>query len=267
MPEPLTIAGAGLVVLGSKDVLTKLLGPTADYIGGEMSGFVQKCNINLDNIFVKASKKLGDRVEKPGAVSPRVLKHIIDEGRFCEDELAAEYYGGMLAASREETGKDDQCLPHLSKVKQMSIYQIRVHFAFYYQLLKLHKESGFNLGLGTDQQKAGLYFPHDFLLKIFPPEKADNYWNLMTHSIVGLYSHGLINTYAYGSLETIKARFPEAKDEGIYLEPNFIGAELFQWAMGIETANGHHFFDIDPETIELVIPISDLAESKANKQK
>lgn len=265
MPEPLTIAGAGLAILGSKDVLTKLLGPTADYIGGEMSGLVQKCNINLDNIFVKASKKLGNRVDTPGAVSPRVLKHILDEGRFCEDELTAEYYGGMLAASREETGKDDQCLPHLSKVKQMSVYQIRVHFAFYYQLLKLHKESGFNLGFGPDQPKAGLYLPHSLLLNMFPPEKANNYNSLMTHSVVGLYSHGLINTYAYGSVETIKSKFPEAKNSGVYLEPNFIGAELFQWAMGVETPNGHQFFDLDLSSIELIIPVPDLAQSKANK--
>ncbi len=145
MTDPEAAIGAGLAILGSKDILTKLLGPTADYIGGEVSGFVRKCNINLDSIFQKATQKLGDRMEQSGSVNPRVLKHIIDDGRFCEDELAAEYYGGLLAGSRVPNGKDDLCLPYISKVKAMSTIQIRVHFAIYYSLLKLHESSKINL--------------------------------------------------------------------------------------------------------------------------
>jgi hypothetical protein len=265
LADPLTIAGAGLAVLGSKDVLTKILGPTADYIGAEAAGLVKKCNINLDNIFVKASRKIGDDLDNPGAVSPRVLKHILDEGRFCEDELAAEYYGGMLAGSREETGKDDQCLPYLSKVKQMSVYQIKLHFAFYYQVLKLHKGSDLNLGLGNDLPKAGLFLPHEFLFQILPPEKQEQYWDLMAHCVVGLNTHGLINTYSYGEAEHLKKRFPNAEQRGIYLEPNFVGAELFLWALGKQTPNGHKFFETNISDVDLVIDVPDLAQAKANK--
>lgn len=263
MPDPITVVGAGLAVLGSKDILTKLLGPTADYVGGEIADFVEKCNINLDNIFDIATKKLGDEIQTPGAVSPRVLKHVIDEGRFCEDELAAEYYGGMLAASRDVTGLDDRCLPHLSKVKQMSVYQIRTHYAFYFQVLKLHRESGLNLGVSADLPKAGLYLPHQFLVDIFPSVTSEKYWDVMTHSIVGLSSLGLINSYAYGDVDLLKKRFPEATEPGIYLEPNYTGAELFLWALGVNSANGHKLFFEDPEQIELAIPIQNLAQKKS----
>jgi hypothetical protein len=77
MPDPVTTVGAGLVVLGSKDLLGKLLGPAADYIGGEIKGFVEKCNINIDNIFSKATNKLGPKLNDPGVVNPRVLKHVL----------------------------------------------------------------------------------------------------------------------------------------------------------------------------------------------
>ncbi|MGL6598005.1 hypothetical protein ACSZOB_09650 [Aeromonas veronii] len=103
--DPITSVGAGLAVIGSKDLLIKILGPTADYVGGEIQGLVEKCNINLDNIFVKANKKLGARAEEDGVVSPRVLKHVLDEGRFCDNELTAEYYAGVLAASKEGANK------------------------------------------------------------------------------------------------------------------------------------------------------------------
>ncbi|MCM0084102.1 hypothetical protein L4X63_21195 [Geomonas sp. Red32] len=262
MPEPLTIAGAGLAFLGSKDILTKLLGPTADYLGAEAKGLVEKCNINLDTVFAKAARKLGKRMDDPGAVSPRVLRHILDDARFCEDEVAAEYYGGMLAGSREVTGKDDQCLPYLSKVKQMSVYQIRLHFAFYYEVLRHHKSSQLNMGLGNDLPNAGLLLPHEFLIHLFPPEKLKDYWKLMTHCVVGLSSHGLINTYSYGEASHLKQRFPNAESDGAYMEPNFTGAELFLWALGVESPNGHDFFQINIDDIEKVIPIPHGAMAK-----
>jgi hypothetical protein len=84
-PETAKVAiGGGLAVLGSKDLLLKILGPSADYVGGEVKNFVEKCNINLDGIFSRAARKLGDRIDEPGSVSPRVLKDIMDEGRFCD---------------------------------------------------------------------------------------------------------------------------------------------------------------------------------------
>lgn len=76
--DPISTVGAGLAVIGSKDILVKILGPTADYVGGEVKNFVAKCNVNLDSIFIRAQKKLGDRINEDGRVSPRVLKHVID---------------------------------------------------------------------------------------------------------------------------------------------------------------------------------------------
>jgi hypothetical protein len=264
--DPLTITGAGLVVLGSKELLVKLLGPTADYLGGEISGFVQKCNINLDSVFARATKKLGNRINQDGSVSPRILRHVLDDGRFCEDELAAEYYGGILAGSRDATGKDDQALPYLSKVREMSVLQIRLHFAFYYEILRLYSENRPNLGVAAECHQAGLLLPNQFLIPLFPPEKvAKSYWDMMTHSVVGLSSQGLITTYAYGPADTLKGNFPEATKDGAYMAPSFMGAELFLWALGIEAPNGHRFFDVNLNEVEQIIAIPGGAERKEKK--
>ena len=42
MVDPNALIGGGLAALASKDLLTKLLGPTADYIGGEIKDLVEK---------------------------------------------------------------------------------------------------------------------------------------------------------------------------------------------------------------------------------
>jgi len=47
MIDPYTAAGGGLALMASKDLLTKLLGPAAEYIGGEIKGLVEKCNFNI----------------------------------------------------------------------------------------------------------------------------------------------------------------------------------------------------------------------------
>ena len=256
MTDPTIIIGTGLAVLGSKDVLTKILGPTADYLGNEAKGLVEKCNINLNSVFERAKRKLGERIDQPGAVSPRVLRHILDDARFCEDELAAEYYGGLLAGSRELGGTDDRSLPYLSKVKQMSVYQIRLHFAFYYEVLRHHKDAGLNLGVGTDCGKAGLVIPHEFLIAFLPPaDLSSKYWSLMSHSVVGLHSLGLIGSYGYGDIKSHLTSFTNASENAIYMAPTFSGAELFMWALGLEMPSGHQFFKTDIATVEKTIPI------------
>ena len=76
--------------LASKDTINKLLGPTADYLGELLQGQVQKRAENIGRIFTKAAKKLGSKIDEPGQVHPKLLKGLILDGSFCEDELTAE---------------------------------------------------------------------------------------------------------------------------------------------------------------------------------
>jgi hypothetical protein len=96
----------------------KNLGPTAEYLGGGLRAWTEKRVQNVATIFNKAQEKLGPEIEKAGSVPPRVLKEVLDEGSFCDDELTAEYFGGILASSRTPSGRDDRgrhiCVSRLS---------------------------------------------------------------------------------------------------------------------------------------------------------
>jgi len=254
--DPISTVGAGLAILGSKDILNKILGPTADYIGDEAKGLVEKCNINLNNVFNRAKEKLGPRLDDDGAVSPRVLRHVFEDGRFADEEIVVEYYGGLLAGSKSESGKDDQALPYLAKVQQMSAYQLRLHFLFYYELLRIHNNSDKNLGLGTDCPKLSLVIPHELFIQALPAkEVAQKYWKIMAHAVVGLSQNGLLSSYAYGEIPERTKNFPGAPSNAIYLAPSFLGAELFMWALGIDSPSGHDFFNIEIDTVQKIIPI------------
>lgn len=255
--DPLTVAGTGLAILGSKDILTKVLGPSADYVGGELRGLIEKCNINLDQVFGNATSKLGERLEAPGGVSPRVLKHVFDDGRFAEEEIVVEYYGGLLAGSKTQSGKDDSAIPFLAKVQRMSAYQLRLHFLFYSELLRIHRDTPANLGSGVVWPKCALILPHAMFIAALPQEELiqKDYWKIMSHAAAGLYNEGLVSSYEYGPIESHRGLFEEPPENGIYLAPSFVGAELFMWAVGIESPSGHEFFGLDPASIGDPIPI------------
>ena len=263
--DPLITVGTGLTVLGSKDLLLKILGPTADYIGGGLKGAVEKCNVNLNRVFERAKHKLGSRLDEEGAVNPRVLKHVFDDGRFADDDVVVEYYGGLLAGSKSGDGKGDQALPYLAMVQRMSVYQLRLHFLLYYEILHLHQGSRVNLGLGNEVPNLSLVIPHNMFFDALELKSRAEYEHIMPHSVVGLSHEGLVSNYRYGNLEGQHKELPGAPDNGILLAPSFLGAELFMWALGIEAPSGHQFFGINIHKVEKVIPIHGSAFAKLAK--
>lgn len=238
--DPVSI-GAGLAVLGSKDILVKMLGPTADYVGGEVKNFVQKCNVNLDNIFVRAQQKLGDRIDEDGQVSPRVLKHVIDEGRFCEDSIVADYYGGVLASSKSLIERDDRGVAILTAIKSLSIYQLHLHYLFYSLAYNIFKDKG--LAIGTERAKMHIYIPQSVYIKAMSFLPSESPGDVLVHSVEGLVRAGLVEShFNYGRQEHIAKKFPAATEAGLIMVPSVFGAEVFLWGKGIKGATGHELF-------------------------
>src|SRR6266581_8296847 len=124
----LTILGTAI---GSAKLIERMLGPTADYIGGGVEAWTKKRVDNVTRIFRSAQNKLGVKLEREGSVPPRVLKEILQEGSFCDDELAAEYFGGVLASSRSEIPRDDRGSAMARLVGRLTTYQLRSHFLLY----------------------------------------------------------------------------------------------------------------------------------------
>lgn len=264
--EPTTAIGTGLAILGSKDILTKLLGPTADYVGGEVRNFVEKCNINLDNIFRKATRKLGNKIEQEGTVSPRVLKHVLDEGRFCEDALAAEYYGGILASSRSVNGRDDRGVTLLAVIKDLSVYQLRFHFLVY-SLFNLHfRGQTTNLGELSEAKTLQLFIPYEVYEAAMDFSPTEDRNAILSHCLFGLGKHDLIVDFSSGQPTFLQKHAPGIKTGGIILSPTLLGAEMFLWANGFMGASGLELLNTeihqDVEGIKLISGSTPLSELK-----
>ena len=149
----LTILGAAV---GSAKLVEKLLGPTAEYIGDGLKVWTEKRIDNVGRIMNIAAKKLGESMNEAGSVPPKVLRGILDEGSFCEDQLAAEYFGGVLASSRSDVARDDRGSAYIALLGRLSAYQIRAHYCFYHIFQTLFFDLGETVDLTTEEMRPRL---------------------------------------------------------------------------------------------------------------
>jgi hypothetical protein len=220
---------------GSAKLIEKILGPTAEYIGEGIQVWTEKRVSNLGRIFNHCWKKLGDRIDSEGTVPPKVLKTILVDGSFAEDELTAEYFGGVLASSRSEVSRDDRGAVFAALVGRLSTYQIRAHYVFYSLVKELFDGQSLNVGFSGDRSRMSIFVPlESFILAMDFSSKEQEHFNQLTgHALFGLVKEDLIGeNYTYAREEEMKRRFGDKVRTGLVFTPTGLGVELFLWAHG-----------------------------------
>lgn len=237
MPDPVTTVGFGVIatVLGKKS-LEKILGPTADYLGVELQEFTKKRIENVGRVFRRAELKLGDQLNSEGSVPPKVLKSIINEGSYHEDDISIEYFGGILASSRTEISRDDRGARIVKTLDNLSTYQIRFHYLLYLTLSRIFMDSGKPLTSVEDRNSLEIFIPFEdfnFCMGFSSDELLER--DLPAHILDGLGSDGLIaSQWGIGSkqLLTNYCGSEKVSGDGIVCSPTLRGIELFLWGMG-----------------------------------
>lgn len=241
--------GTGLTILGSAiggaKVVEKILGPTADYIGNQVKEWTEKKVTNTSNIFKNAENKLGSKIEQEGRVPPKVLKGILEEGSWCEEDLQIEYFGGVLASSRSDISRDDRGAYFVSLITRLSTYQLRTHYLIYQSIKNHFDGQDMNVGDSKDRSKMELFISYETYIQAmdFTSQEIANFHTLMQHSIWGLDKEELIATFRYGSKEYLESRYQNANKAGIIIQPSNLGIELFMWAYGYGQQAINSFFN------------------------
>lgn len=243
--EILTSGGGIAVILSNKELLNKLLGPSADYLGDYNKRFLEnileKQPKNLANIIVKAYKKLGARAEEQGGVEPRIIKAIIEDGVFIEEDVVAEYYSGILASSRSEDGKNDSGLPYLKLLQSMSAFDMMLHSLLYKTVLAEFKELGFQIDNPEDRNKMKIFIPYNELYiqihKNFRNIDESIIYDKIGDSMFRFSQHAIIKQIWYLANKETIARETKNKvnQTGLIFYPTAIGTSLAMWGYG----NGH----------------------------
>lgn len=262
MTDPVTTIGLGAVAayLG-KDGLEKLLGPTADYLGTGLKDFTQKRAEAVGRIFSSAQKKLGGKTDKPGEVPPKVLKAVLNEGSYSTDQLAVEYFGGILASARTEAGRDDRSARLAKAVDSLSTYQLRTHYLIYATIRRLFADKGLLFNM-TGRPKMRIFIPlHDFIAAMdLSPREQSQLSQLLSHTFFGLHADNLIEgDWQYGPKNHMVSVTPKAQSDGIVCQPSALGAELFLSAFGEAEQAIEYIF-----TPELLVTVEGIPDGFVN---
>lgn len=229
---------------GGANLIAKFLGPTAEYLGEGVKTWTQKRINSVSNIFSIATRKLGDKIKDEGAVPPKVLRGIINEGSYCDDFLSAEYFGGVLASSRSGIPRDDRGAYFIALISRLSTYQIRTHYILYHIVKKLFDGTSLNIGLRTERAKMQIYVPFDMHLEAMGFDEKENPSVLVPHTLFGLVKEELIDKqFACGNEELMRGYLDRATRAGVMFQPSPSGVELFLWGHGRAELQVQEFFD------------------------
>lgn len=217
--------------------LRRLLGGTLDYLGRDaLPAATERAWQNLGRVLTNAYGKLGPRQDEAGAVPPRVLRGILEEAPYAEDELVVEYLGGVLASSRSGVSRDDRGVIYLALVARLSAYDLRLHYIAYATVQHLLHGQDIDLGHGTEAgRRAQVFLPQAAVSLAMDFASDEDGSEITEHGSVTLHKEGLIDSYASGShryLAGFSAHI-QPEEEGFAFVPSQFGIQLYLYAHGL----------------------------------
>ena len=207
-------------------------GPSAKYLSKELESYTRLGVKNLKRVFTKAAKRLETRRKKEGTVPPRVLKSVLQEGYFCEDELQAEYLGGILASSKGPTTRDDRGVTYSSLLSSLSSYQIRTHYILYSCILRSGEPPWDQIAKHMRRLGVTVIIEDEAYVRTMEFSAQESPTPIIEHVFTGLQKHGLAENGLMVVLpnKRIKGQ-PDPPFRFFY--PTFAGIELFLWGLGV----------------------------------
>ena len=221
------------------EILLNLFGPASEELGKHWQERVSAMRRkNTEQIVQNAYTKLGDKFESPGTVPLRVVKEVINEGSYNDNPIAIDYYGGVLASSRTESGQDDRGAIIAKSIERLSIYEIRMHYLIYATIHQLFRGSEKSLLLPEHRNNMRIFINFTAYDNAMGFDTADieikrKRDSILSASLFGLHKGGFLEDAGFGSTETLRKIYGHSYPPGIVIKPSFHGAELFLYAFGM----------------------------------
>jgi hypothetical protein len=227
---------AGIVAAGWAG--RKLVGPLFDEIAEDWRHrYSERRMRNLNRIGRIAQAKLGSEIDDRGQVPPRVLLRVMEEGSWCDGPVMAEYFGGILAASRSADGTSDRGASWAGLVSRLSTLDVHLHYLAYDAFRRTHLDrSDLNLGLSVDRDRSEVFLPGPETLAAMGFDTTAGDWSqVIVPAINALLREDLLGQiHGYGPPEYLEtSKQIDAPDSGLVFTPSVAGLELFLWAHGM----------------------------------
>lgn len=227
--------------VAAKPLLERLLGPSFDYVGEAMADlFARYGNRNVVDILRRAAARLDDQTRKTAFINPRILRMILEDGCFADDDVAKEYYAGLFVSAFTNQLDDDRAITLLAAVRNLTARQIRAHHLLYSLIRKLH--GGRQMSFANDAANSSIFMP-EYL--------AERDVLVASSRDVQYVLQGLIHEDLVDRIYTLDRIYFDASSDKIYhgwlLTGTAFGAELFLWVHNAREAVGDDIFRGDTQ--------------------
>lgn len=237
----------------------KVFGPSASLVGHQLADLMRFAEDNVRRAAEATVTKLGARVEQPGALSPRSLLKAFNEAAISDDEVVAEYIGGVLASGRDAEGRDDRAVNWTALIGRLSSDQLRLHYTLYETLRSVASgvvsHQDLNLGLNSEREELATHVSAVGLFVALGWLDPEQQFLRFTEAFDGLHREGLVDhEYMFGSADDIRAQFPnlghlsDVNDVGLVWTPSLRGVMLYLWGHGQGRRHFNDFLDAALET-------------------
>lgn len=242
------------------NMLKVLFGETALYVGDKVAAMPERRRANVVRICKIALRRLGDAVSDPGEVPPRVIGCLLEDGSYCRDLVASEYWGGFVACSRGPNPRDDRAARRLKILSRLGEYQIRSHYLFYssLRLLIMNFREPAKTDFEGDLMHLATFIPAGYyiLAMDYNKDEISRMPRLISDVLYGLGQELLLGGSNTGTDEYLKTQFKTnvtniIRGEGIVFTPSLAGIQFYLWAFGVRDADPRYI--LDPR-LDSVIP-------------
>lgn len=234
-PENLTAAGGAVkqivLALGGSQAALRVFGPSLDRLGHRLDYMWPASSEAIMRVIHNALSKLrDDDLERSGTLSPRVLNQLIDEAAFADDQMIAEYLGGVLASAApiDDSIPPDIAVTWTQLIKSMSSAELAAHFVIYRALFdRLAQLPDLEINTANSRDLTTL----DVWISLGEVNLAGGLHKTLRHALIQLHAHGLIGTFHTGDdREPLDGRPEQPR---LQVRPTTRGIDLAQWAMGL----------------------------------
>lgn len=243
--DPVTGAvGAAASAVGKADrvnkdgLIARVFGPSADVLGEALAQMTSARVENMSRINEAADRKLPPDAGT-GAVPMKVIGRLVEEGTYCDDTVAVDYLGGVLASSRQSSDRDDRGAKWASVIAGLSSYELRLHYLCYAAARQCFLAAGLTeVNVGHISEARSLLVRGEDLgdsMDFTESEYAAG-GSLIRSSLVPMEAAGLISRLAIMRGESFQGEFsPPLEKDGWYVRfaPTVMGVALFLWGQGL----------------------------------
>ncbi|MEP7738311.1 hypothetical protein ABKW28_11710 [Nocardioides sp. 31GB23] len=245
-PETGAVAAGGIA-------LSKVLGPSVTAVGRALGDFTDWRMRNLLKLSEKtqARETLGE-----GEVHPRVAQQILSEASWSEDDVAQEYFAGMLIGSRNLRGSEMDTAYFARVTAGLTAVQLRLHHMVYEAVSRLGTGNELRTRLGAKQVQ--MYFPMSVLPPVFGLPMRE--LGLVGRAAAVLEREDLIGEYVFDpsdDLTVLKGWFPQAREPGLALNVTGFGAQAFLMAYGVNETNSNALLSMRLPHVATEMPRAD----------